>query len=178
MAWHFDETNDYVTMADDATLTLPDSDWAISGWVKLDDNTGSFFQYFLSWNTVSSASNINVFINEASEPGAANDISIVTRDAESDLINTVSASNPFLSNTAWTHVLVQRVTNTVYIYVDNVLAASATNTGYDVVNPATTWYFGAREDLDANRYFGGDLAEFAKWDTSFDRDWETRTLST
>ena len=76
MAWHFDEVNDYVTLGDDAALTLPDGDWSLGGLVKLTDNTGSLYQYFLSWGSFAAAPSINIFFREASasDPNGLADI--------------------------------------------------------------------------------------------------------
>ena len=70
MAWHFDETNDLVTVTDHTALTLPDADWTIAGWLKLTDNVGSAYQYVMHWGTFGSSPTMRLFFTEASAGNA------------------------------------------------------------------------------------------------------------
>jgi len=79
VAWHFDEINDRVELTDNAALTLPDGDWAIAGWIKLDDAVGSSQQFLVSWDAVNNSRSVNVFFTEDgnADPGELEVVIIV-----------------------------------------------------------------------------------------------------
>lgn len=56
----------YYSVPDDASLTFPDSDWFLAFWTRVDDNTGSFFQYLFSNNGFEAANSLNIFVVEDS----------------------------------------------------------------------------------------------------------------
>jgi len=58
----------YYSIPDNASLTFPDSDWFLYLWTRLDDNTGTLFQYIFSNNNFSAANSLNIFLSETSEP--------------------------------------------------------------------------------------------------------------
>ena len=163
MAWSFDESNDDVQITDDPVLTLPDGSWAIAGWLKLDNNTGTLFQYFLSWGGASASPSINLLFNEASAASNPNELRFLIADSGGDQANGTSTGTPGTS-TAWQHIIVQRSVSTYTQYVDGSADGSTVNAGVDAINVGTALYFGARSDEDADRRFGGDMAEWAKWD--------------
>jgi hypothetical protein len=168
MAWSFDETNDNVQITDDAVLTLPDADWSLGGLVKLDDNVGTGFQYFFSWGTVSANPSVNIFFAETSQSTIPNQLKCIVRDADAEYTDgggdgVVSSTTPGTS-VDWQHILLVRSGTTLTMYVDNVDVGSATNANVDEINVAANTFMGAREDLDAGRFLGGDMAEWAKWD--------------
>ncbi len=173
MAWHFDETNDEVQITDHAALTLPDADWTIAGWLKLDDNVGNIFQYFLSWGTTSAQPNINWFFPET-DAGLDNDqLKLVMLDSDGDGFPAgaiVGASSPGL-RTDWMHLAVVRTgAGVITQYIDGAADGTATDATFDAVNRAGNFHFGCRSDFSATRYFGGDLAEWAKWDRALSAD--------
>lgn len=166
MAWHFDEVNDYVTLGDDAALTLPDGDWSLGGLVKLTDNTGSLYQYFLSWGSFAAAPSINIFFREASasDPNGL-DMWIEDSDGSSIDHDNIGAT-PGIS-TDWQHVLyVRSGAGSITLYIDNVATHTEANANLDAVDVASALNFGRRSDGNTSRYFGGDMAEWAKWDVA------------
>ena len=175
MAWSFDESNDDVQITDDPVLTLPDGNWAIAGWVKLDNNTGSLFQYFFSWGGASASPSINLLFNEASAANP-NELRFLIADSGGDQANGISTGTPGTS-TAWQHIIIQRAVSTYTQYVDGSADGSATNAAVGAIDVGTALYFGARSDEDADRRFGGDMAEWAKWDRVLTAD-EQAALAT
>ena len=57
---------------------------------------------------------------------------------------------------------------TFTMYFDNVSVGNQTNSAFDAIDHSGVFRFGGRTDNNADRYFGGDLAEWAKWDVAFD----------
>ncbi len=162
MAWHFDETNDDVQITDDAVLTLPNGDWTIGGWFRLTDNTGSNFQYILSWGTFGADPSFQWFLPEASTADA-NTLKIIVRDAGGDEHNFFSSGTPGTS-TAWQHFALVRSGTTLTQYIDGSADGSNTNANHGSVDVAGNFYVGSRSDRQSARFFGGDVAELAKWD--------------
>jgi len=54
----------YYSVPDSASLTFPDSDWFLAFWTRVDDNSGSFFQYIFSNNNFAVANSLNIFLQE------------------------------------------------------------------------------------------------------------------
>ncbi|KKK94494.1 hypothetical protein LCGC14_2682310, partial [marine sediment metagenome] len=162
MAWSFDETTQNVQIADNAALTLPDADWSVGGRVKLDDNTGSAFQYFFSWNNFNLNPTFQLFFREASAADP-NKLKVRIEDTSLNLIEFVSSGTPGTS-TAWQHLMIIRSGSTVSMYVDNVFEGSQTDAAFHDVDFAGDLFLGARFDQATDRQLGGDMAEWAKWD--------------
>lgn len=167
MARSFDEVNDFVAIADHADLTLPDADWAISLWVNSPDNTGTLFQYILSWNTFGANPGINLWWHEASE-GDPNELQCVVRDAGGDNYDLLSTTAPFA--TGWQHIVIQRSGTTGELYLNNIVLDTDIDATVDAVDHSGTFELGRRSDGDADRHFGGAIAEFAKWDRALSSD--------
>jgi len=167
MAWSFDETDDDVQFTDNAALTLPDGDWTIAGWIKLDDNAGVKYQYFLSWGTVDANPNLNWMFREHNcDAGDVDKLSCSCLDADGDggaTIFIISAGTPGTS-TVWQHLILQRSGDDITQYVNNVADGTVNDAAMDAVNVAGNLFLGSRSDQDADRRFGGDMAEWAKWD--------------
>lgn len=163
MAWAFDEVNDYVTLGDDAALTLPNGDWTIGGWTKLTDNTGTLYQYFMSWGAFMATPAFQWFFTEASEGAAPNKLSWRFNST------TTNSTGTYGSSTAWQHIALQRSGTTVSLYVNG--SADATTSSLSAaVNVADTFYIGTRQDLNVDRFFGGTMSEWAKWDRALSAD--------
>lgn len=180
MAWHFDESanglaNQFVTLGDNAALTFPDGDWSIVGWLKLDDNAGSDFQYFLSWGSFDANPSINVFIIEGAAGVDPNKLKVVADDADGDGwpddgSALVSNGTPGTS-TLWQHIAFVNNSDTLYLYIngseDVNVGASGT---FNDINVAGSFYLGCRSDRQAARAFGGSMAEWGKWDRALSVD--------
>ena len=171
MAWHFSESNtQYVTMADDAALDLPDADWSLGGWIKSDGNVGSLWQYFLSHAAVGANNSCNLYFGEDGS-SLINKLVGHFEDAGGDGYVTpgqgahVSDGTPG-DSTLWQHILYVRSVTTQTLYVNAVADEVVTNASVDAISPAGAMYFGARtgDPPDADRCFGGSLASWAKWD--------------
>jgi len=167
MAITFDEVDDRYTIADDAGLTLPASDWAIGFWAKVDDSTGSLFQYAFSNNGYGAANSINIWLLEASEPSAdKNKWGFRLEDGSANDTGIVLSSTAPGGDGAWRLIILQRDTTAgefqLWFCEANGSASkvgSISDTGYGTINGGA-WYLGCRSDLNADRFFGGTMAEF------------------
>ncbi|HBE69261.1 MAG TPA: hypothetical protein DDW52_14020, partial [Planctomycetaceae bacterium] len=151
----FDEVDDH--------LVIPDFEYknqfTVSFDFKVDDNSGSFFQYIYSHGTVTTNNSLNIYLNET---GITDPNFLRTNFADTD--DTVNATaldfdaSAFIGSGQWhTYTLTVDTTNGARVYVDGVLQAFDASLGGDNFNPGTDLYLGGRNDLEANRMFGGAL---------------------
>ena len=166
MAWAFSETSQYVTIANHAALNFPDADWAMGGFVYFDDNDGTLYQYVYNHGPSSGAA-LLFYLGEYSNSGFPNKLITTIRDADTSVSGSDTISD---DPDTWHHFLLQRSSGSFYLYKDNSVVYSGPMTGVNAVAPSGDAYFGAREDLEANRFLGGRLAEWAKWDRALDSD--------
>ncbi|MBK7565237.1 MAG: hypothetical protein IPI21_13700 [Propionivibrio sp.] len=167
MSWLFDEVDDYVTLADDAALTFPDGDWTVAGWIRLTDNTGSAFQYFLSWGAFNTSDSWHWYIGEASHGVIPNKLNFYANTTAggslNDGVDHVSGVNVG-SSTSWQHVVVRHTqsTKTLQYFIDGVADTSWSYSGATgPINNSGALVFGKRDVSPTDRYYGGRLAEFA-----------------
>ena len=152
----FDEINDYATVPD---VSYPNA-FTLSFWFKVDDNTGSDFQYIYSHGDVSTPNSLNVYISES---GFATPNVMRTRILDSNDADDIAgldvniAALGMIGDGRW-HQYTLTVATGVgsKVYIDGVLGASDGNGG-DSINPAGSVRIGARNDLDAVRFYGGQL---------------------
>ena len=167
MAWSFDEVNDDVQFGDDAALTLPDGDWTIAGGIKLDDNAGALYQYFLSWGAIDASPSLNWLFRET---GAANGdkLHFSLFDAGGDGDNNILTAGTPGTSVLWQHLILQRSGTVVTQYVNNVADGNFDDAAFDAVDVAGNLFLGCRSDQDADRRLGGDMAEWACWGRALD----------
>lgn len=163
MAWHFDESNDHVTIGDAPSLTLPDGDWTIGGWVRLTDNSGTAWQYFLSWGGFGASPNVNIYFVE-SGGNPANQIRVSTIDSDGDLVAALETSGSPGTSTDWQHIILQRFGTTFLLYIDGVADGSSSNADVNAINVSDDLFLGTRSDLTATRFFGGAMGDWFKID--------------
>lgn len=163
MAWHFDETSgQHVTLGDNPALNMPDGDWTIAGWIKLDDNVGDFYQHFLSMGIFNATPSWHWYFHEASveDPNVLH-FNMVDDDGANSPSD-FSAGTPGTS-TIWQHLILRRSGTTVTQYINGSADGADTNTNFDAINAGLSLYVGMRSDNDNDRRLGGSMAEWAKW---------------
>jgi hypothetical protein len=156
MSWVFDGVDDRVTYDDNAALTLPNSDWTVAGWVKITSNAGTSANYMLSWGNFGAAPSLNFLVYEASHATAANRLEL-----HPTTVAYFPSDTGFGQSVIWQHVILERSSGALSVYVDNVRFDDTDNFGADI-NVAGSWFFGCRSTL--IQFFPGKLAEWAKWD--------------
>jgi hypothetical protein len=158
MAWRFDKTDDDVQIADDVALTLPDGDWTIAGWLKLDAHDYTKHQYFFSWGDYAATPSFNWWFTATTKL-----LQAYVVDDDGTAINGVVGAGTYAENTTWQHVLIQRSGNTVTQYINGVADGADTDAAFNGVNVDGNLYFGSRSDENPDRRFGGNLAEWGCW---------------
>lgn len=166
MAVLFDEVDDYYSIVDDASMSLPDGDWCFGIWTRVDDNTGTSFQYAVSTGTANGTSTINLFLREASVSNGDKWSIIIEDDA--------SFNRQFIVSTATGAdgldrlLVVQRETVAAELQLwwcvaggTAVKAGSVAESTFGALNPAA-YNIGRRADGDSTRYMGSTLSEFFK----------------
>ena len=155
-ALSFDEVDDRVTIPD----FVYGSDWTVSFEFKLDDNSGTAFQYVYSHGDINSTNSINVFFNEASQGSDPNVLRTVARDLD-DTLDNFALEVPIASlvgDGLWhTYTLTGDSTDGLTVYLDGVQVASDPTRGTGTINPTGSAYLAARYDLNIDRYYGGSL---------------------
>ncbi|MFK8026611.1 MAG: LamG-like jellyroll fold domain-containing protein [Gammaproteobacteria bacterium] len=154
-ALKFDEVNDYIELDDfDFRTSI-----TISFGIKIDDNSGSLFQYMYSHGDINNTNSLNIFLNEASHGTDPNKLRTVLRDTNDSLDNTSLEFDvsSIIGDGFW-HTYTLTVESGVgsKVYLDGVLMNSDTRGGDDF-DPTTNLYLGSRQDLNSGRYYGGLL---------------------
>ncbi|GJL51696.1 MAG: hypothetical protein NPIRA01_29230 [Nitrospirales bacterium] len=153
-ALSFDEVDDKVVVSDFAI----NNEFSLSFKFKVDDNSGSDYQYFYSHGSTASSNSLNIFIGES---GSAEANLLRTRLLDTDDSGDSSALEFDVGNIIgdgqWhTYTLTVASGGGSKVYLDGILKNSDSRGG-DSFNPTTDVYFGIREDLDSNRFYGGSL---------------------
>lgn len=157
----YDGVDDYVTITDNDALTIPDSDYTVAGWVKLTGNAGSAEHIVFDNFAGGSGCWWEIIIGESSS-SFGDDIRLSAQDDDGTALDATSTSNPFASNTNWTHIIVQRSGTTHTTYINNSSVASANVSAFDACNGGAV-VFGRWSDAAPGAYLNGSLAEWAKW---------------
>ena len=170
-ARRFNEVDQYGTMPDHPDLTLPDGDWTIAVKFKIPDNTGSSFQYLLSWGVVFASPSFNVLLLETSHPtsGDEDKLRVAIEDAggdffTNDISDSMTSSSSPGTRRDWQTWFFQRKGDTFTMYEENTDVGNDTNSAVGAIDPATQLNIARREDTPTNRWFGGDIEFVAKWD--------------
>lgn len=152
---YFDEVDDYYTLPN---VTITDKHSLLTH-PNFTDNTGSFFQYFINWGTVNTDTTINVYLIESSA-GTNPDALIYN--------NGTGGNSTFKAASYWSGLDDLPVAATVSptnspavirLWVGDIEktnSSSGINT-WTVTSATRTLYIGARNDLNADRLFGGTL---------------------
>lgn len=166
MAIGFDELDDYYTVADAAELTLPDNDWCVGVWTYVSDNVGANYQYLLGTNTVGTINSFWLYLQEATAP-TPNCWTFYPIDGDGTTPGAMFAGATGADST-WRLIIAQRRTadNQIQLWFCTKggvpsSETTAADTNFDAVN-GSTWYIGARNDLDAGRFYGSIVCEIFK----------------
>ena len=151
----FNETSDYGQIPD----VDYGSEFSITFDFKLDDNSGSLFQYLYSHGDINTTDSVNVFVSEASHGTDPNVLRTVIRDGDDTLDNAALQVDisALIGDGQWHTYSVTVDASGISVFIDGVLVASDATRGTDGVNPAGDLLLGARYDLNADRYYGGSL---------------------
>ena len=156
-ALRFDEFDDKVVIPDFSYA----SDFTVSLRFRVDDNTGSAFQYIYSHGVADAPQSLNIYIGE-NLCAYPNMLLTNLRDANDNMdgtaLNVDLAALGIIGDGQW-HLYTLTVTAGVgsEVFIDGVSRSSSAR-GKDAFSPGgTDLYLGARNDLDADRFYGGGL---------------------
>lgn len=168
-SWEFEESpgTGYVYLNDDAKLTLPNADFTVGGWFKLDDNTGSSVQNLVLWDDgTGTDACVKFYVREHTNGTDPDKLGIGLRNATNGWNILTSSTTPGTS-TEWQHVLLERATDHYIMYVNNVEVANNNYGSYGAVDEDSAWKFSTGTGSSA---LGGYLAEWAKWESALSSD--------
>jgi hypothetical protein len=169
MAIQFNEVNEYYSIADSATLTLPDGDWCVGIWVHVSDNTGTAYQYLVSNNNLNANDSFNLFLGEVGSGADANKWGLNAEDSDGTNPGTIWAAATG-ADSVWRLIVCQHdsTAGELQLWFCELggtagKEGSGADTNFAACN-GSTWNIGRRLDGDPDRYYGGTAAEFWKGD--------------
>ena len=152
----FDGVDDYGLISDIGIS----GDFSLSFSFRLDDNSGSLFQYLYSQGDINSFNSLNIFATEASHGTDPNMLRTVYRDSDDSLDNFALQFDisGIVGDSQWhDYTITVTAAEGIKVYLDGALVASDATRGTDGGGPIGDVYLGGRQDLDADRYFAGSL---------------------
>ncbi len=151
-------------LADKGYLTIPGNDvqynneMTLSLDFKLDDNTGSNYQYLFSHGDFGADNSINVYLGEDGNTTESekNRLKISINDNESVLINIGSDGLNLIGDNSWHTLTVTVDSNSIKAFIDGDIEGMETASG-NTINPVGDLIVGGRNDLDTSRFYNGDM---------------------
>lgn len=173
MAILFNEVDDHYTVAVDASLDFPDGDWCVGMWTRVDDNSGSDFQYALSDGPFNGTSSFNLYLYETSRANG-DKWYLNTEDDGGSNVSFLSSSTPGGDGVDRLIIAQRRAADSeIQMYFCEfggtaVKEGSASYASYGARTNSNALHIGARYGTppDADRYYGGILGEVFKGDFS------------
>jgi|GEM_PF-6799882 len=133
---------------------LPDADWTMGIWARIDNPAGTASQYLISCGPYGGVQTFNLLIYEAGVTGATakpGAVEMVIRGAGATALTISGAANASFLDTSWRLFIVERVKATEVINIYHVspggtrtLYISGSVTGLGAVAPTTPVAFGTR----------------------------------
>lgn len=173
-ALSFDGTNDYVVVPGFDYSSAP-LGFTVSFWFRIDDNTGTSYQYMFSHNNYGLQHSLNVYFAESSVPvvGDIDVLKTIFMD-QNDAISTEGLdSSPGFADGNWHYYtfVVGNAPGGAWVYVDGVEIATLSFQGSDPYTPPGNIFLGGRTDLNATRFLKGFLDEVRISDEPRSADW-------
>jgi len=169
MSVTFNGTTQYLTIDDDAALTLTPP-WAVSLWFRVLDPDDS--GYILAWGTPATATSFNVTIYSQGHGTYPGQLLVSALDASGNRV--VLNTGTVTGSSEWQHLAINvSEAGVLEVFVDNVSAGTNTNANYAGTNNSDPFYVG--------RWSGGSfveiqVSEVAKYDACFTADQRAELL--
>ncbi len=162
----FNETSDHIVIPD----VTYGAEFSIAFEFKLDDNSGSLFQYLYSHGDINAANSVNIFINEDSHGTDPNVLRTVIRDGDDTLDNSALQFDisSIVGDGQWHTYTATVGASGIEVFLDGVSQASDLSRGVDGVNPAGNLYLGQNYTGNPDRFYGGALDSLQIYDNAFD----------
>lgn len=146
----FDEVDDHLKLVDRSYA--PGNDFSLSFWMKAAPTTQTSHQYVFSHGGLSQAPSLNIYFNETTGRLRTN----LVRSTDINDAGQLDVEGG-LRDGMWHHyALVSPELGLSRIHVDGICVATS-NLGSGGFDPVGDVFIGAREDLNATRFFGGSL---------------------
>ncbi len=160
-ALRFDQVDDYVVIPDFSYA----SDFTVTFRFKIDDITGSAFQYLYSHGDFTSPESLDIYVGESGSAFAG--VMLTNIEDPNDPVDATALNvdiSALIGDGQW-HTYALVVTSGVgsAVYIDGVPSSAAAR-GQDGIDPGTDLYLGRREDADPDRFYGGSLDSVAVFD--------------
>jgi hypothetical protein len=155
-ALSFDEVDDHMIVSVGETFG---NEFTVGIWFRVEDVVGSSYQYLISQGPFAPVigENLHVYLSEGISPILRTAFQDIDDGPDTNALN-VDATN--LIDGRW-HLYELRVTlSGTEVWVDGVLEASDATRGGDGYATLSSIYLGTRNDLEATRYFGGEIGAF------------------
>ena len=152
----FDEVDDVVVIPD----LVYTRDTSVRFDFKIDDNSGTLFQYIYSHGDPNDTNSINIFVNEASHGTDPNVLRTVVRDGNDSLDNFALQTDVanLVGDGLWhTYVLVMTELNGTEVYIDGDIRATDPTRGTYGLNPAGDLFVGNKVTNELDRFYGSEL---------------------
>ncbi len=124
--WGYDGVNAYTTVTDVATLDLPDGDWSLGGWVKLDSNVGTGMSSLISTRGWGDANSFLLAVAQASY-GTPNQLYFYAKGTTEDVTHWIAATASVGTSTDWQHIAIcyDDSAETIQLYINGVATGGA-----------------------------------------------------
>lgn len=163
-----DNSSRYYTISDATNLTIPDGDWTIGVRVRIQDNSGSKFQYILSTGDFGSAGAFQLFLHEDDNTGGdfASSWGFQIVDDSANEINVREENDPDALGEDDTErlIIAQRSGDTLYLKtcpnngtVTTISTSDASGMGQ---SDGGDLHYGNRADNDPDRFFEEHAGQF------------------
>jgi Concanavalin A-like lectin/glucanases superfamily/Bacterial pre-peptidase C-terminal domain/Biotin-protein ligase, N terminal len=151
-ALSFDEINDCVSV-DDFDYTNGSDEFTLSFWFKIDDASGTTYQYMFSHGAFSANNSLNVYLRESAEDSAPDKVSTCLELANGNTWNSNSPNQ--MTDGQWhMYAITLSSVDGAKIYIDGELIAGDPNLKGAAFNPVTDIFIGGRSDQNAYRFYG------------------------
>lgn len=160
-AIQFDESNDYIRIPD----FLYGQELTVSFWFNLSEVNGTTYQYLYSHGPWATQNSMNVYIGEdnitiPAEIRNRRMLKTNYRDSnDANNFDTLDAGNTLVDGNWHYYCLRIQDFGGAYVFIDGVPVINYSVWGATSYDPVTDIFLGGREDLHAQRFYGGALDE-------------------
>jgi hypothetical protein len=158
-----DATGHYISIPDDANLSLPDGSWTLLIPVRATAATGGSAMYFLSWGGYGAANSINVYMYDTdfSDAGYAGKLGVAIYDSSASPAALIEGGVGLLLGNGWKYLIVEHdsVAASTKFYCGTTEVGTSGG-AVPAINNGGNLVLGNRSNtLSAAHAFGGDMAE-------------------
>lgn len=157
----FDEVNDYVRIPD----FLYGQELTVSFWFNLSEVNGNSYQYLFSHGAWATPNSLNVYMGEdnitipAEIPNRQMLKTNFRDNNDANNFDTLNAGNTYVDGNWHYYTIRIQDFGGATVYIDGTQVVNYAVWGANSFDPATDIFLGGREDLHAQRFYGGAIDE-------------------